>query len=100
MCDTPTLEDDVELPGYGEKCVHSSCMRYVQWPDNHERGMACSADDAGCVIDEVGEPPHRITVRAFRGGVGDLSDGIEFACADRDTKQDWVQLLLCACASP
>ena len=49
---------------------------------------------ANGVIDEVGEPPHRITVRAFRGGVGDLSDGIEFACADRDTKQDWVQLLL------
>jgi hypothetical protein len=55
LCDKPSLADDVQMPGYGEQCKEPTCMRYVRWPNRHEREEGCSADDDTCNIDADAE---------------------------------------------
>jgi len=60
----------------------------------------CAVHGANGLIDADGLPPHRISVRG-RASVPGVPGGgepcdVEFACPDAESKQQWVQLLLCA----
>ena len=57
----------------------------------------CAVRGANGLIDADGLPPHRISVRGRASVPGGSEPGdVEFACPDAESKQQWVQLLLCA----
>ena len=94
LCTVPTVET---LPGYGEQCLASDCLCYVQWPDRLERPVAvCSADDATCnVMEELALELCATCQRQYH--VGDQCNAMEWGWNKKkhlhkfcsDCAQDW-----------